>query len=683
MAAAHEYLGIRPGEGMSMGTVHERQGRELSALRSVSPTARAPRCFLFLQGPTSRFLEDVARCLIAKGHRVQHINLNLGDRLFWRLPALDYRGRFTDWRDYLSTVMEAEQTTDLVFFGDRRPYHVIAAEVARARGIQVINLELGYLRPDWVTIEHDGMNTYSRFPRDAAAIRDLASQAPEPEAGTHGAPFGVLARLDVTYTLAELAGRIAYPLYRRHAIAHPAAEYASWIVTLLRQRLTRRKVRAEKAALCAMAKGSYFLFALQLATDFQIRSHSPYGDLREAVREVIDSFAAARLESQSLVIIVHPLDSGLIDWHRYVRRLARQSGAAERISIISGGTPAIVQRNTAGLVTVNSTLGLSALQNGVPVKVLGKAIFDIPGLASQQSLAAFWRHPLPPDAMLVDCFTRALAGTIQIKGSFYEPAVRQETAAALAGHIEEGLYPLQPLSLTELANRVRGPVKRRVVVIGGDDRLTIALARAHAAPRVALHVVMLQSREPALLVEDCLRRGAMTSLARPAEERDFLVEQITAVDRQSPIDVALLIASARGLKRFSGGLRPLDGTEPAADVTDLLASGMRRSGRGRLGLICLDDDHSSGNAEQTRHDLLAVAAKLRDGVKGTSVAVTTVLATYGDSTAGAVSADRAAELTMAAMASGKSAIELCLLRDEAVVPSHQVEPELGPTQIRA
>jgi hypothetical protein len=324
------------------------------------------------------------------------------------------------------------------------------------------------------------------------------------------------------------------------------------------------------------------------------------------------------------------------------------------------------------------------LQNGVPVKVLGKAIFDIPGLASQQSLAAFWRDPSPPDAMLVDCFTRALSGTIQIKGSFYEPAVRQETAAALAGHIEQGLYPLQPLSLTELANRVRGPVQRRVVLIGGDDRLTIALARGHAAPRVALDVVMLQSREPALLVEDCLRRGAMTSLARPAEERDFLVEQMSAVERQSPIDVALLIVSARSLKRFSGGLRPLEGTGPAVDVTDLLASGMRRSGRGRLGLICLDDDHPSGNIEQIRHDLLAVAAKLRDGVKGTSVAVTAVLVTYGDSTAsGAVSADRAAELTMAAMASEKSAIELCLLRDVAVVPRYQDERELGPTQIRA
>jgi capsular polysaccharide export protein len=44
----------------------------------------------------------------------------------------------------------------------------------------VICTELGYLRPDWLTVEYDGMSTYSRFPRDPSAIRELARQFPEP-----------------------------------------------------------------------------------------------------------------------------------------------------------------------------------------------------------------------------------------------------------------------------------------------------------------------------------------------------------------------------------------------------------------------------------------------------------------------------------------------------------------------
>ena len=63
-------------------------------------------------------------------------------------------------------MLERHQITDLVLHGDRRPYHIIAAEEARARGIAVIATDLGYVRPDWLTLEYDGMTTYSRFPRD-------------------------------------------------------------------------------------------------------------------------------------------------------------------------------------------------------------------------------------------------------------------------------------------------------------------------------------------------------------------------------------------------------------------------------------------------------------------------------------------------------------------------------------
>src|SRR5438874_13650785 len=141
------------------------------------------RSFLFLQGPISTFFDRLGRALIARGHRVHRINLHLGDRLFWRLPAANFRGRLDDWRQFIAAELDRHQITDLVLHGDRRPYHIIAAEEARARGIAVIATDLGYVRPDWITLEHDGMTTYSRFPRDPEAIRALALKFPEPELG--------------------------------------------------------------------------------------------------------------------------------------------------------------------------------------------------------------------------------------------------------------------------------------------------------------------------------------------------------------------------------------------------------------------------------------------------------------------------------------------------------------------
>src|SRR5438874_6327903 len=117
------------------------------------------RSFLFLQGPISDFFDRLGRAMIERGHSVHRINLHLGDRLFWRLPAVNFRGRFDQWRGFVGEFLDRNEITEVVIHGDRRPHHIIAAEEARARGIPVYSTDLGYLRPDWITLEYDGMST--------------------------------------------------------------------------------------------------------------------------------------------------------------------------------------------------------------------------------------------------------------------------------------------------------------------------------------------------------------------------------------------------------------------------------------------------------------------------------------------------------------------------------------------
>src|SRR5260370_26789102 len=138
------------------------------------------------------------------------------------------------------------------------------------------------------------MTTYSRFPRDPAAIRALAAEFPEPELGPRfHTPFWLIAVLDVAYNLGLALGRPLYPHYRYHSTVHPFAEYAGWLRSRPRKLLAARAAAAEKSRLQA-SPGSYFLVPLQLATDFQIRAHSPFREVRETVREIITSFATRR-----------------------------------------------------------------------------------------------------------------------------------------------------------------------------------------------------------------------------------------------------------------------------------------------------------------------------------------------------------------------------------------------------
>ncbi len=49
--------------------------------------AAGHRTFLFLEGPSSPIFMKIADRLEAQGHRCLRINLNLGDRIFWRRAA--------------------------------------------------------------------------------------------------------------------------------------------------------------------------------------------------------------------------------------------------------------------------------------------------------------------------------------------------------------------------------------------------------------------------------------------------------------------------------------------------------------------------------------------------------------------------------------------------------------------
>lgn len=401
----------------------------------------SPRSFLFLQGPQSFFFERLGRVLTRRGHRIHRINLNLGDRLFWRLPATDFRGSFTEWPGFIARLLEQRAVTDLVLLGDRRPYHIAAAEAARARGVTVLVTDLGYVRPDWLTLEHDA--TASRFPRDPAAIRALAAKFPEPDLTPRfHTPFWRLALHDIAYNGAAVLGRPLYPHYRRHGLYHPFAEYVGWVLNAPRRLAARRATATAKTRL-AGEPGSYFLYPLQLATDFQLRAHSPFADARDALSLVMRSFAESGSKRQ-LAIVSHPLDEGLIDW----RRLVRAQGD-DRTQFLDGGIPDELLASAAGVVTVNSTIGLSALRYGVPVKTLGSAIYDVPGLTHAGDLAGFWRAAQPPDPALTTDFMRALIGATQVKGGYHTGAGQDAALAAFVERIENGLYPLsEPVMLS-------------------------------------------------------------------------------------------------------------------------------------------------------------------------------------------------------------------------------------------
>ncbi|WP_424811796.1 capsule biosynthesis protein [Roseococcus sp. YIM B11640] len=396
-----------------------------------------PRRFLFLQGPTSPYAAEVARGLVALGHEARRINLCLGDKLFWRGPgATDYRGRFEDWRAFIAAYLREQAITDMVLLGEQRPYHKPAIAAARPLGIAVTVTDFGYLRPDWLAVECDGMNGESRFPRDPAEILARAAALPPLDRRVlHRDSFPRRAVWDMAYHLTNLLPW-PFPHYRRATLHHPLLVYPAMGWRLLGQGRAAREAAARFEA--GKARGPVFLFAMQMENDYSIRAYSPYPDMDTPLRETALSFARHAPAGARLAVKPHPLDPGLKNWRRRIGRIAREAGIEGRVDYLGAGPLEPLLPRLAGLVTVNSTAGLSALEAGTPTLAMGQAIYRIPGLAFEGSLDDFWTRAGPPDPALVAAAIRLLGAAHHVRGAYYARPALDTAVAQTVRRLHEG-----------------------------------------------------------------------------------------------------------------------------------------------------------------------------------------------------------------------------------------------------
>lgn len=405
------------------------------------------RRFLFLQGPISPFFAEVARGLRVRGHETFRINLCLGDRLFWSGPgATDFTGRPTEWPGFVADFLDRHRITDLVLIGEQRPYHKPAIALAKGRGIAVTVTDFGYLRPDWVVLERDGMGPESHFPRLPEAILALAAQCPEPDlAAQHRDSFVTQACWDVIFHLASLLPW-PFPHYRSFLLHPPIPAYLG---TALRLLWRRRETRQAGETLAALAAGGtpLFLFAMQMETDYSIRAYSRFPDMDSALAEAIASFARAAPPEARLLVKVHPLDPGLKRWRRRVARMAATAGIGDRVHYLGGALPMEpVIAACQGVVTVNSTLGVRAIVMGRATMALGQALYAVPGVSWMGPLDAFWTEAPPPEPALAGAFIRAMAACLHVRGCYYSrPGLDVAVAGAVRRlHLGALNVPLPP-----------------------------------------------------------------------------------------------------------------------------------------------------------------------------------------------------------------------------------------------
>ena len=424
-----------------------------AGVKRLNETPPGRRRFLFLQGPISPFFAEVAAGLRGLGHEVFRVNLNLGDRLFWRGPGgVDFIGKPEAWRHWIEAFLDQQAISDLVLLGEQRFYHREAIAAAKARGLAVTATEWGYLRPDWIILERDGTGGDSLFPRDPATIRREAHGLPVPDLERcfldH---FPSQAFWDIAYH-AALLSPFPFRHFRNHEVVHPLVTYAGIGRRLLLRRIEDRRSTRILADLVGR-RSAFWVFAMQIENDFSLRSYSTFPNMETALEKTMASLAAHAPLDAELLIKLHPLDPCVKNWPTRIAAMARKLGLAGRVHVAPRGDLEAMLQAARGMIAVNSTAASRALALDRPVKLLGQSVFNIPGLTFQGELDEFWTQGEAPQAALRDAACALLCAAYMVRGVYFAREGRTAAVLATVERLDRGLInlplpPAQPESAT-------------------------------------------------------------------------------------------------------------------------------------------------------------------------------------------------------------------------------------------
>ena len=375
---------------------------------------------LLLQGPHGPFFSRVASGLLASGARnVQKINFNGGDCFYYPTNSHAYTGTLADWPSYLALFIQQHKIDCIFVFGDCRPIHVQARAVALAHGLQFWVFEEGYVRPNFITLEQHGVNAHSslstdRAQYDAWAPAQLAQEIEVPCSFKSAAGYAMK-----YFTAAALA----WPLFWRyqHHRSLTMLDGLRWVRSYARKIRYRSTEANMLSDLAPYGEHKFFLAILQVASDAQVAVHSPFESVADFITDTVRSFAHHAPSDAVLLIKHHPLDRGYSDYTHMIDELLHTHHLGARVRYIHDQHLPTLLANAHGVVTINSTVGFSALSHGTPVITMGKAIYNMQGLTCQAGLEAFWANPqaYKPDPELHAKFRNYITVHTQINGNFY------------------------------------------------------------------------------------------------------------------------------------------------------------------------------------------------------------------------------------------------------------------------
>jgi capsular polysaccharide export protein len=394
---------------------------------------------LLLQGPVGGFFQKLSDYWIDRGAEVIKVNFNPGDDYFYKNEAIQYKESLYQWARYLKELLISHEVDVVFLFGDCRAIHKPAKSLCESLSIDLWCFEEGYFRPNFYTLEKNGVNYYSSltntnpYSLSAQEIKTLLVSYPK--------RFTQMCLAGFRYWLANVMHTTQYPYYTHHRdLNFQKAVY--WIRSFLRYlkyKVTERPIRklitrsgsgsgsgynslSGSTSNSSSGSRSYFLVPLQVHDDSQMTEHSDYQSVEKFIEEVFSSFAEFVKESSSLDSVIikhHPMDQGHVHYGSFISSLSESLGISSQVIYVHDMALPVIFPHCKGCITVNSTFGLQSLSYQVPVMTMGRCFYAKEGLTFQGNLKEFWRNPGTVNKDIFNNYKAHVIATTQVNGCLY------------------------------------------------------------------------------------------------------------------------------------------------------------------------------------------------------------------------------------------------------------------------
>jgi len=388
---------------------------------------------LLAQGPMGPFFCKLSKALNGEVYKV---NLNAGDDFFFdpksNKNVYQFQDKVEKFENFFKKIILDKGIKKIFIFGEQRIYHQIALRLAKKLGLKIYIFEEGYLRPNYITLEKLGVNYNSELTLlnlNDIPYKDLKYKEIKkyPYANFFHYFYGFI------YWFFLNIQRKKYKNYVHHRKIDLSLAWI-WSLSFLKFSLNCIAHYPRRARLRSIFKDKKiekFLFALQVHDDSQIRTHSKYNSIEEAILQVAEAFAASLKKNKNknkkiLIIKGHPIDRGHKDYSNYINEIANILNIKKNIFYLTDMSENTILNETDACITINSTFGLKFLKLGKPVFNLDKAFYSKKEIVFKSSLINFFIKGVEfkPNIQSYLNFNNYIINHTQVNGCFYTPGYK-------------------------------------------------------------------------------------------------------------------------------------------------------------------------------------------------------------------------------------------------------------------